>query len=115
MFTPAKTVAYEGLIAHAAQSAMAGRPMLDGPVEVNLHIECQIPASWSKKKQVEALAARIVPTTKPDIDNVVKAVFDGCNGVLWRDDVQVVNVCVFKRYSATPCVKVKAWPMDVTA
>lgn len=115
MFTPAKTVAYEGLIAHAAQSAMAGRPMLDGPVAVELELRCQVPASWSKKKQAQALAGELLPTTKPDIDNVVKAVFDGCNGVLWRDDVQVVNVYVFKRYSATPCVKVKAWPMDVTA
>lgn len=109
MATPAKTVAYEGLVAHAAQHALNGSPMLDGPVDVNLHIECQVPASWSQKKQRQALAGEIHPTTKPDIDNVVKAIFDGCNGVLWRDDVQVVNVCVAKRYSAAPCVRVKAW------
>lgn len=112
MFTPAKTVAYEGLIAHAAQSAMAGRPMLDGPVAVELELRCQVPASWSKKKQAQALAGELLPTTKPDIDNVVKAVFDGCNGVLWRDDVQAYRLSVVKRYSATPCVEVKAWPME---
>lgn len=111
MFTPAKTVAYEGLIAHEAQLALRGAPLLDGPVDVNLHIECQVPASWSQKKQRLALAGEIFPTTKPDIDNVVKAIFDGCNGVLWRDDVQVVNVCIAKRYSATPCVRVEAWEL----
>lgn len=108
MFTPAKTVAYEGLIAHAAQAAMAGRPLLEGPVAVELELHCQVPASWSKRKQAAALAGEVMPTTKPDIDNVVKAVFDGCNGVLWRDDVQACRLSVAKRYSATPRVEVRA-------
>lgn len=115
MATPAKTVAYEGLIAHAAQVAMAGRPLIDGPVAVALFIGVQVPASWSQRKQRAALNGDLVPTTKPDIDNVVKAVFDGCNGVLWRDDVQVVNVWVAKRYSATPCVRMRAWALNASA
>jgi Holliday junction resolvase RusA-like endonuclease len=48
-----------------------------------------------------------MPTTKPDADNVVKAVFDGLNGVAFRDDVQVVDLRVRKRYSATPAVRVQ--------
>lgn len=111
MFTPGKTVAYEGLIAHAAHVAMAGRPPLEGPVDVNVAINCQVPASWSQKKQRQALAHEIYPITKPDSDNVIKAVFDGMNGVVWKDDVQCINVCVAKRYSATPCVAVMAWPL----
>ena len=109
MATPQKTVAYEGLIAHAAQAAMAGRPMFEGAVAVNLFIDCQVPASWSQRKQRMALAGEILPTTKPDKDNVIKAVYDGCNGVLWRDDVQVVDGRQRKRYSATPCVRVEVW------
>jgi Holliday junction resolvase RusA-like endonuclease len=111
MFTPAKTVAYEGLIAHAAHTAMAGRPLIDGPVECELRIDCQVPASWSAKKQRQALVGEIRPTTKPDADNVVKAVFDGCNGVLWRDDVQVVGLRVTKRYAAVPMIEVRAWEL----
>lgn len=111
MFTPSKTVAYEGLIAHAAHAAMAGRPLIDGPVECEMRIDCQVPASWSGKKQRQALAGEILPTTKPDADNVVKAVFDGCNGVLWRDDVQVVGLRVTKRYAAVPMIEVRAWEM----
>ncbi|MBG4145971.1 RusA family crossover junction endodeoxyribonuclease, partial [Pseudomonas aeruginosa] len=30
MFTPAKTAAYEGLVAMAAQEALAGRPLIAG-------------------------------------------------------------------------------------
>lgn len=106
MFTPQKTVAYEGLVAHAAQAVMEGRPLLDGAVWCSVDLFCRIPASWSKKKQAQALAGGVMPTTKPDADNVVKAIFDGLNGVLWRDDVQVVNMTMSKRYSLTPCVRV---------
>ena len=111
MFTPQKTVAYEGLIARAAHQVMAGRPMLDDAVAVTLALHCQVPASWSGKKQRLALAGEVMPTTKPDADNVVKAVFDGLNGVLWRDDVQVVDLQVRKRYSATPCVYIEVTPI----
>lgn len=110
MATPQKTVAYEGLIAHAAQQAMAGAALLDGPVDVEVLIDCQVPASWSQRKQGDALAHRVFPTTKPDTDNVLKAIFDGMNGVVWRDDVQAIDVLVHKRYSATPGVTVRAWP-----
>jgi Holliday junction resolvase RusA-like endonuclease len=109
MFTPAKTVAYEGLVAHAAQVAMAGAPPLQSAVGCNVFIDCQVPASWSGKKQRAALAGEVLPESKPDADNVVKAIFDGLNGVLWRDDVLVVDLRVRKRYAATPCVRVEVW------
>lgn len=107
MFTPSKTVAYEGLISHAGQAAMHGRPLITGPVHVVLDIRLQVPVSWSKKKQAEALAGQVMPTTKPDIDNVEKAIFDGLNGVAWKDDVQVVGVSKRKRYSETPGVYIE--------
>lgn len=115
MATPQKTVSYEGLVAHTAQAAMAGRPMFESAVAVQLLIGCQVPASWSAKKQRQALLDEVLPTTKPDIDNVVKAVFDGLNAVLWRDDVLVVDCRVRKRYVATPCVRVDVWAIDQLA
>lgn len=112
MATPTKTVAYEGLVAHAAQAAMAGRPILDCAVACNVFIDAPVPASWSQKKQRMALAGDVMPTTKPDADNVVKAIFDGLNGVLWRDDVLVVDLRVRKRYADTPCVRVEVWSTE---
>lgn len=109
MATPAKTVQYEGLVAHAAQLALKGAALFDAAVACNVFIDAPVPASWSAKKQRMALAGEVLPTTKPDADNVVKAIFDGCNGVLWRDDVLVVDLRVRKRYAATPCVRVEVW------
>jgi len=112
MATPQKTVSYEGLVAHVAQRAMAGRPLIEGAVGCNLFIDCQVPASWSQKKQRQALAGEILPTVKPDKDNVIKAVYDGLNGVVWRDDVQVVDGRQRKRYAATPGVRVEIWSVE---
>lgn len=106
MFTPEKTVNYEGLVGWTAAQAMAGRPLLLEAVAVDLEILVSVPASWSQKKQAQALAGAIRPTTKPDIDNVEKAIFDAINKVVWKDDVQVVDVRKSKRYSATPGVQV---------
>jgi Holliday junction resolvase RusA-like endonuclease len=111
LFTPAKTVAYEGIVAHVAQVAMAGRPLLQSACGCNVFIDCQVPASWSGKKQRAALAGDVLPESKPDADNVVKAIFDGLNGVLWRDDVLVVDLRVRKRYAAMPCVRVEVWEL----
>lgn len=111
LYTPAKTASYEGLVAHAAHEAMHGMEPLQGPVRIHLAIRCAVPASWSQKKQRQALAGEILPTVKPDADNIIKAVCDGCNGVVWRDDVQCADGSWTKRYSATPGVVVTIAPL----
>ena len=104
MYTPAKTVNYEGMVAILAAEAMAGRPLFEGACAVDLHIIMSVPPSWPAKKRAEALAGTRYPTTKPDMDNVVKAIYDGMNGVVWRDDVQACDGAQRKRYGAVPGV-----------
>ena len=111
MFTPQKTANYETLIAMAAQQAMAGRELIGGPVLVEMKILVSVAASWSKKKTAEALAGDVMPTKKPDADNVLKAICDGINGIVFKDDVQVVNVSLSKRFSETPSVSVRVVPL----
>lgn len=106
VFTPAKTVAYEGLVAHAAQQAMAGHPPLEGALVVEVLTFRMPPASWSNRKKQEALIGAIRPTCKPDGDNIAKAIGDGGNGVVWQDDAQIVDWRIAKFYGATPGVRV---------
>ena len=40
--------------------------------------------------------------TRPDLDNYLKFVMDACNGVIWKDDSQVVYVTMSKSYSLIP-------------
>lgn len=49
------------------------------------------------------------PITKPDWDNVGKIVSDALNGIAYRDDSQIVDARVVKRYSDNPMVKVSVW------
>jgi Holliday junction resolvase RusA-like endonuclease len=106
MYTPEKTASYESTGALAASQAMAGQTLIAGPVEVVMRLVLPIPMSWSNRKKDHALDGIIMPTTKPDADNVIKAIFDAINGVVWHDDTQVVDLQVRKRYGITPGVNV---------
>ena len=112
MFTPEKTASYESLVATSGHAAMEGRAPFSGACEAVMEIRLQVPASWSKKRQAMALDGGLRPTKKPDVDNVVKAVFDALNGIVWQDDVQVVALAVSKRYASTPGVCVVVKPME---
>jgi Holliday junction resolvase RusA-like endonuclease len=101
VFTPKRTVTYEGRLAHAAQQAMNGMPPAEGPLAVIMDIRVPIPASWSKSKQAAARAHRILPTSKPDVDNVNK-LLDSCNLIVWQDDAQICNLQTQKTYDTMP-------------
>ena len=100
-FTPEKTASYENLVKVKAEEAMNGRAVIEGAVSVEIALYVTPPASWSQKKQRAALAGEIFPTSKPDVDNVVKGIFDACNDIVWRDDKQACDVTVRKRYATT--------------
>lgn len=111
-YTPAKTVSYEGLIALAAQSAMGGRPLLYGPLRITLWADTSIPKSATRAQRFKMLAGEIHPTKKPDIDNILKAVGDACNGVVFRDDSQITRLGESgKRYAETPGLTVTIEPL----
>lgn len=101
-YTPAATVSYENLVKMAATLAMCGAAPTAGPVALSVSLRMQIPASWSNKRRALAAAGSIAATKKPDADNVLKGIKDGCNGIIWCDDAQVVRIVLEKRYSQKP-------------
>jgi len=42
---------------------------------------------------------RMDPTSRPDYDNLLKGLMDQGNGILWRDDSQIVKAHIEKRYA----------------
>lgn len=100
-FTPEKTASYENLVKVKAEEAMQGRQLFEGAVAVEIALFVTPPASWSQKKQREALAGTVFPTSKPDVDNVLKGIMDACNEIVFKDDKQAVDVVVRKRYAET--------------
>jgi Holliday junction resolvase RusA-like endonuclease len=111
-YTPAKTASYENLVKLAATTAMCGTLPTAAPIALSVTLNLQIPASWSKKRRAAAVAGTICATKKPDADNVLKGIKDGCNGIVWKDDAQVVDIRLQKRYSETPGALVSVSVID---
>lgn len=110
-YTPKDTVEYENLVRMAAHEAMAGGAPTRFPCSVIIEAYCSVPASWSRKRRALALAGLILPTGKPDLDNTEKAVLDGMNKIVFRDDSVVCDVRKWKRYSDTP--RVEVWVIEL--
>ena len=69
---------------------------------VDLTFYLGIPTSWSKQKRIQASQGVIRPTSKRlgDLDNIVKAILDANNGLLWVDDCIITDLSARKRYTA---------------
>ena len=102
-FTPAKTVNYETIVKWLYKDNY-GDLMLEGPLTARLEITYSIPKSTSNKKMNAMLEGLILPTKKPDIDNIEKIIFDSLNGICYHDDSQIVEVYCIKKYGPIPKV-----------
>lgn len=82
---PHPILAFKAAIKHEAKLAYTGSP-LDGPIRIDCIFVFPRPKSmiWKRRPM-----PRIPHTSKPDTDNVVKAVKDALTGIVWRDDSQV--------------------------
>lgn len=110
-YTPAKTANYEGVVATFALAAKAesswDEEAANGPIRI------MVTATFSRPKRLlerskrtnelrHASEGRMPHTSRPDLDNVVKAVVDGLNRCgIWRDDSQVCSIEASKWYAAT--------------
>jgi Holliday junction resolvase RusA-like endonuclease len=104
VYTPSETTNYESLVALSYRSKAKGYKFAS-PVRVTVKAYHK-PPKKSKKVVEDMLNWRILPTKKPDVDNIAKIVLDGLNGVAWEDDTQVVDLMVVKRYEEEPFVQV---------
>ena len=64
----------------------------------------EIPKSYTKKKRNELMFRP--KTSKPDLDNLVKAVLDSLNGVAYEDDSIIWSIDATKEYGDEPEVAV---------
>lgn len=106
-YTPESTVQYEKQVQQAWRK-VAGEWKAEKTQPLALFVSAfyPVPASHSKKRREQELTNFELPTKKPDIDNILKIVMDGLNGVAYDDDKQVVEVIMRKRFSEIPGVVV---------
>lgn len=108
-YTPRKTAEWEARIASAAASVMreGGMSRIDGPLAVSIVVDVMPPRSWPTWKREAAIGGAISPTTRPDLDNIGKAILDAINGVAYGDDAQIVDIRMRSRYALQSSVAVE--------
>ena len=112
-YTDSETQKYEAALRARAQDAMNGRPPLTGALRATIFAAFPIPASWSQKKQAQALKGIVRPTVKPDLDNIFKDL-DALNHVVFVDDSQIVEAIIRKVYSDRPRLTVEIEPVPMS-
>jgi len=97
-YKPAHVRTWQRTVNLFARTAMAGRIPLDGPVSLTL----QFQRRPTKARPREAWWA-----ARPDATNLLKAIEDSLNGVVYADDSQVVIVELRKVRAAQDGVAIR--------
>lgn len=108
-YTPEKTKMFEDAMRfELLASTCEAVPIYPSeiPLKAKVVIGTKVPKSYSKKRRERCLSGEIMPTKKPDIDNILKSIFDALVGYAMNDDSQIVEVVAEKIYSENPFVEV---------
>lgn len=105
IYTPKKTADYERIVKREYLS-QAKAQKLEGAISATIKATCTVAKSETKKNRLLKLAGKIFPTKKPDCDNIAKTVLDALNTIAYKDDSQVVELHVYKRYGETGSTEV---------
>ena len=77
---------------------MKGRQPIATYIGVQIEVWRVVPKSWSLKKQAEALAGKLYPTSC-DVDNQAKACLDGMNEIVYVDDRFISELSITRKFA----------------
>ena len=112
-FTPPRTKRFTADVAAVAKAVMAGHGPIAGAVALTMVFRMQIPPSWPLWRQKAAAEGRVVPTSRPDMDNLEKALLDALNGLAFTDDAVVVDRLARKRFGERPGIRLRVEALPV--
>lgn len=90
------------------------RALFDGPLGMSAIFTLARPKGHFRTGRFAAslrASAPEWPVVKPDCTKLLRAVEDALTGVVWRDDAQVVEQAVSKRYGVPEGVSVVVWKL----
>jgi Holliday junction resolvase RusA-like endonuclease len=89
-------------------------PLLEGPLGLAVVFNITRPKGhFGTGRNAGALkdSAPYWPTVKPDATKLLRGLEDALTGVVWRDDAQVVEQAVTKRYAEREGARVVVWEL----
>ena len=103
VYDPGTAEGWKSSIAVSCKEAGVVGAMITSPLSISIHCYFKRPKGHfgtGKKEHVKKSSAPYWHTSKPDFDNVAKAACDALTHLgVWKDDAQVVQAHVTKRYS----------------
>lgn len=101
-----KSRSYKELVKLVAWQNKPQEPILE-PIRLEVDVYLMPPKKYHTKPKQELIATgELRPTTKPDIENLLKGIMDGMTGIIYRDDSLVVELVARKFYALTPRAEV---------
>ena len=95
-YTPKSTRENALEIATLTISQADGKKPLEGPLKLNVTFFLKAPKRPKHKKY---------PIVRPDIDNYLKQYLDAVQGIIFKDDSQIVHVECIKEYATSGSIK----------
>jgi len=83
------------------------------PMQARIEIHTEMPEDWPQWKKTLAVNNMLLPT-KQDTDNKVKAIQDGMNKVVYRDDKQIFDIRARQVYRRADMFTFKFEPIGLT-
>ena len=105
LYDPKKTSDFKKEL-RALARGLGVEPLQDA-LSVEIWFYRAVQKSISKKEHIRRTTGCVRPTVKPDIDNLCKATLDSFNGILWKDDSQIVDLNLHKFYSDNPRIEIE--------
>ncbi|OCT12614.1 hypothetical protein A8709_32915 [Paenibacillus pectinilyticus] len=107
MYDPGKSKDYKRYVSLVASQNKPSQ-LIESAVSLTVKVYRPIPDSWSKVKQRQALEGAMRPKSKPDLSNYIKGIEDAIEGILLKNDSQVVDYGKSgKWYSDRPRIEIE--------
>ena len=98
VYTPKQTVKFERTLRTVLNAELkACYSLMDEPLSVELQF------IYKAKSKSKFWTGKV---TRPDLDNLIKSILDSANGILWKDDSQIVKITARKFYGEDNAFKI---------
>jgi len=106
VYTPVKTKEYEAKVITCFLEIAKKRLLIEGAVSLSIYAHYGIAKSGTKAIKELKESQKKPVLKKPDADNVMKIIKDALNNVAYKDDAQVTEAAIEKKWSYDPHVSV---------
>ena len=117
LYDPAKVRTFKKQVAKMAKDYIKKEHIkpLNKPLIVTFRFYRKLQKSISNKEKQRRLNGEHPPTVRPDLSNYLKSAEDALNGILWKDDAQIVVERLIKQYGTQPriVIEIKEWSYHI--